>query len=785
MVKTKFHWKLILVICLAVVALVAGIAGATRPHNPTMDYVPQNVGIYDTFYTYFNEPECRTCHGTSTAERHHHTQQALSGDCLYCHYGYPITVPTERDCKVCHTDTGSIIPYPGTGGGGGDLLGFPHHKSDLATSWQCTGCHNPNLLSETYTIAPPDYEISDITPTPGACENCHWQSDTANVGGHVVGATYPDQGAPGNGDEAAEFKTDYETWIGLPKPTSFDDGLVHPAPIGHNGMQTSKILWDGTQDNFGLGAGINRFGQLIPGKTSKDPSWGLHEQTGNVVGECYLCHSRNPDGSYDPDPDKAANIRSCEACHDIFTLHGIEEHVTTNNIYTRAGLLNKTVKCEPGDAWKCVACHSNNMPDPPDAVVKPVIDPLTITSGSPGVVFDITPTAPVDFGIKAGTDRVEMCQPSVAIGACLLASDWEEVPTYSWDEHLIRARVPGWTFAPDTNAKVRVIKDAPAGEKVSNQRGFTIRKHPVITLLAPSAGQYGEDVVISGDGFYTNQKSVPAGAFGFYTYVELISSNDKYRVTKYPAAVDPWDPNSIPARLKPLLDVKTGAPIGPELSSLLYVGNWSLTVVTDYFIDDGDGAYMDTATGELDLRAEDVEPWNLADGPNGLGGTGDELIWRERSTPANFNVDSLPAIWNINSTKIPAGDNMKITGINFGATKGTSKVIVGACLEEIGDLISGTTIPIGDEDGKCEGVTELVGDARGDDDGICEGNEPCMKEVCFTKPTGSKIASVKTWSTTKVVAKVPSFAVLPKTKCVQIELGNGKVSNAFKITVLP
>lgn len=790
MVKANFHWKLLLVICLAVVALGAGIAGATRPWNPTMDYVPQNVGIYDTFYTYFNEPECRTCHGTSTAERHHHTQFALEGDCLYCHYGYPITVPTERDCKACHTDTGSIIPYPGSGGGGGALLGFPHHKSDLATSWQCTGCHNPNLLSETYTVPPPDYEVSDITPTPGACENCHWQSDTAVVGGHIVGATYP-------GNDAAEFYTDYETWTGLPKPTTFDDGLIHPAPIGHNGMQTSKPLWDGTQDNFGLGAGVNRFGQFIPGKPGKDPSWGLHEQTGNVTGECYLCHSRNPDGTYNPNPDLAENIRSCEACHDIFTLHGIAEHVTTNNIYTRAGVLNRTVKCQTGEADKCVACHGNNMPDPPDPVIKPSIAyPLTISAGSPGVVFDITPQTGDTFGIKAGTDRVEMCQPTVAIGGCpndFSTNNWEEVPTYAWDEHLIRARVPGWTFAPDTNTKVRVVKDAPAGEKVSNMANFTIRKHPVITLLAPSAGQYGENVVVIGDGFYTNQKSVPPGQFGFYTYVELISSNDKYRVTLYPAAVDPWDPNSIPARLRNLLDVKTGAPIPPALSSLLYVGNWSVTVVTDYFKDDGDGKYMDIGpgsgnTGKLDLRAEDVEPWNLADGPNGLGGTGDELVWRERSVPAMFNVDSEPAIWNINSTKIPAGDYMKITGINFGASKGTSKVRIGACGETIGDMISdippGDTIPIGDEDGKCEGVTELVGDGRGDDNGTCEGNEPCMKEVCYTKATGSKIASVKTWSTTKVVALVPTYASYPKTRCVQIELGNGKVSNAFKITVL-
>jgi hypothetical protein len=774
MVRPYSYWKLILVICLVVAAFGIGTAFASRPWNPTMDYVPQNVGIYDAFYTYFNEPECRTCHGTSTAERHHHTTYALNGDCLYCHYGYPITVPTERDCKACHTDTSSIIPYPGTGGGGGATLGYPHHRSDLADSWQCTGCHDPNLLSETYTVPVPSYEVSDITPTPGACENCHWQSDTKTVSGHVVGAVYP-------GNNAALFMADWDTWIGIPKPTTDGDGLPHPAPIGHNGMQTSGVVWNGTQDNFGLGAGVNRFGINMPAKPGKDSSFGLHEQPGHITSECYLCHSQNPDDSFNTNPDDPNNIRACESCHDIYTLHGIEEHVTTNNIYTVGGVLNQTVLCEAGSADKCVACHGNNMPPAPAADVSPSILPLPLNFGSPGVVFDILPNG-VSFGLKEAGDHVEMCQPSVV--DCTVASNWEEVPTYSWDEHLIRARVPGWTFAPDTNTKVRVVK-AGATPKKSNQKNFTIRKHPEISTLAPSAGQYGEDVIVYGVGFYTNQHTVPSGGYGFYTYVELSSSNDTYRVIKYPNGVDPWSPTDFGMRLKPLLDVRTGAPIPPSLSTLLYVGNWNVTVVTDYFLDDGDGAYFDSTTGKLDLRTEDVEPWNLADGPSGTG-TGDELIWRERSVPAVFNVDSSPSIWNINSTKIPAGDNMKVTGINFGASQGTGKVRVGKCLEVIGDLIPGTSLPIGDDDGKCEGWTEIIGDGRGNDNGKCEDNEPCQKEVCYVKNSGSKLAKVKTWSTTKIVSKVPSFGTTgyPKKKCVQVELGNGKISNAFKIKVL-
>jgi hypothetical protein len=769
-----FKWESILLICLVAVVFGAVTASAyVRPANPTMDYVPQNIGIYDTFYTYFNEPDCRVCHGTSTAERHHHTTYALGGDCLYCHYSYPITIPAEKDCKVCHIDNG-IIPYPGVPVGGEDL-GFPHHRSDLADSWQCTACHNPNLLSETYTVPVPSYEVSDITPTPGACENCHWQSDQGvDSSGITVGATYP-------GTDMVEFMNDWDTWTGLTKPTTGPDGLPHPAPIGHSGMQTSGAKWNGTQDNFGLGPGVNRFSIFMPAKPGKDPTFGLEEQPGKIYSECYLCHSQNPDGSINTDPDDPNNIRACETCHDIYTLHDIEEHMTTNNIYTVAGVLNQTIYCEAGSAWKCLACHGNYIGLPPTAAETPAILPLSYNFGSPGVVFDILPDA-VSFGLKEAGDHVEMCQPSVV--DCTVAANWEEVPTYSWDEHLIRARVPGWTFAPDTNTKVRVVK-AGASPKKSNQRNFTIRKHPEITTLAPSAGQYGDDVIVYGLGFYTNQHTVPSGDYGFYTYVELSSSNDTYRVIKYPNGVDPWSPGDFGMRLKPLLDVRTGSPIPPSLATLLYVGNWNVTVVTDYFLDDGDGTYFDSATGKLDLRVEDVEPWNLADGPMGTG-TGDELVWRERSVPAVFNVNSNPAIWNINSTKIPAGDNMKVTGINFGASQGTGKVRVGKCLEVIGDLIPGTTLPIGDEDGKCEGWTEIIGDGRGNDNGKCEDNEPCQKEVCYVKTTGSKLANVKTWSTTKIVAKVPSFGSTgyPKAKCVQVELSNGKISNAFKIKIL-
>src|SRR3990172_8771284 len=63
---------------LAFMFLLFGYAGTlwaqsadyNRP-NPTMDYVPQEIGIYDTIYQELTESSCRKCHGNSTADRHH------------------------------------------------------------------------------------------------------------------------------------------------------------------------------------------------------------------------------------------------------------------------------------------------------------------------------------------------------------------------------------------------------------------------------------------------------------------------------------------------------------------------------------------------------------------------------------------------------------------------------------------------------------------------------------------------------------------------------------------
>jgi len=145
-----------------------------RP-NPLMDYVPQELGIYDGMYSELNETDCRFCHGNSLADRHHATPTVIENrQCIPCH---EIIVEAPgvvviHDCLTsgCHSQ--------------GDLIdnGW-HHLTDLSESDNCVACHNPNLIAEISPLRDFGmYPPSVVTPTPFSCENCHWGQEVS--GGH-------------------------------------------------------------------------------------------------------------------------------------------------------------------------------------------------------------------------------------------------------------------------------------------------------------------------------------------------------------------------------------------------------------------------------------------------------------------------------------------------------------------------------------------------------------------------------------------------------------------------
>jgi hypothetical protein len=669
MSKPKLKYKLFLLMCIAVIALglVALAQAYVRPNNPTMDYVPQNHGIYDTNYSEFKESDCRACHGATTAWRHHATEYAVRGQCsATCHdpAHNPTTDPV-RDCKVCHVDSTWVQVDAGYGVGN---LGLPHHRSRSALIGTCTACHDSTLVSDLNAVEPPQFAPTDVTPKPVSCENCHWPT--------------------GNNPDEPPPLADWNLWTVFPKPTTWPDSLSHPAPIAANGPVQSGDL------------NVSKAYRPVSGTEHMD-----------VFIHCEWCHGTSPGGGYQMDPTNPYAIRACENCHDIYTLHyGIGQEHTTQGIgglglggYTIDGVLNRIVTQDQ----KCVACHGDVMakPMPSDPGITPVISTVEPPMGSAGITVSLVAGIP-NFGEQGEDDIVAMQQGT---------SDWIPVPIVSWNPDRIEFELPGAVFAAGI-AKVRVAKRYWAetlldgigndngicdpgeictqGTRASALKIFYVRQHPILNSLTPGSGTWDTVVTINAvnDSFFTQREqfykvdgsscSGTPDCFGYSTYVELVESNDKYRVTEMTrsgwagdATLGAWSHNQIKIRISKMppagpagygtfFDVNTGyfVPLAD-----LYKGNWQLYVITDYFIDDGavPGQYMlKHSSGHLNGQIDS-----------------DTLLYREISDPLPFFATDTPFI----SSRTPSSvkDNSEglgaVYGINFGTTRDTSSIFIQAC----------------------------------------------------------------------------------------------------------
>ena len=164
-------WKVVLFF--GVIGTVAALNSVYNRPTPLMDYVPQEIGIYDGMYANLTESDCRGCHGNSLVERHHATPTVIEDRlCIPCHEVIPEPpgVVVINDCLTsgCHS--------------AGDMEdnGW-HHMTDLSESDNCVACHNPNLIAEITPLRDFGmYPPSVVTPTPFSCENCHWSQEVSS-----------------------------------------------------------------------------------------------------------------------------------------------------------------------------------------------------------------------------------------------------------------------------------------------------------------------------------------------------------------------------------------------------------------------------------------------------------------------------------------------------------------------------------------------------------------------------------------------------------------------------
>ena len=699
MSNPKYKHTFFLLFCVTVIILgTVALAGAqcevTRPMDPAMDYVPQNVGIYDTYYQNFEESDCRYCHGASTADRHHMTWPAVQRNCSYCHPD-PLQIPPERNCKTCHID-------------GGIAGGAPHHKTQLANSGQCTACHNPNLLVELNTGYVPN--SLEITPTPYACENCHWPSGAA-----------PHQ---------PPLLADWNSWTGWPVPSHWPDGLSSPAAIEANGPVNTGVL---------------------NGSKAYRPTSGTHHEIdGLVYTKCYFCHADDYGEPVSQDPCNRFNIRYCENCHDVYSLHGISEHVTANNIYTVGGVSNQTVSRDE----KCSACHAGRIPTqdvPPPPPVPTTLNP-NLDMGPGGEIVDLLL---VNAGESFGTyepgigDTVKMSDDDGAT--------WTlpgEVQICSWTKDLVQIRIPSTSvFTPIWPALIRVYK-AGVGSNIVN---FMLTKPPVIQSLIPSNGTWGSTITINGSltGSFTpndvaggnNQywcATLPPGNSNdcYYTYVELHASDDDYRVK--PGNYSGVGTCTLTVLLQDMLDINTGNPV-PNAQEF-YPGNWDIDVVTDYFSDPtglGAANYL-SANGVI----------NTANFP---------LKRRIKSAPNTFVVTDAPIINSIFPNPVKSLETITIEGVNFGTTGPEAVGLVRM------NFLTGTKKA-----------------AKGNEDGICDSGEACGVKIYNKKDVFQKWDVVTSWGDTVIQALAPkNITISPKIKKISVLTRGGVESAKYTITVNP
>jgi hypothetical protein len=186
-----------LTIVIAVLASV-GIAMAVVTPPPAN----QELGIYDTVYSGFDEAGCRACHSSGVPNTHHMLIVDSGYECTDCHPPGPNGgVTAIRDCVVCHDSS-------------------PHHNTDAALDQHCSECHGSFVDDYDDGHYIPDYEPSLITPEPG-CKPDATNDTTGKKWGGCLACHEPDL------DMHPVIDSNRDTHHGAVGGKSCDVGICH------------------------------------------------------------------------------------------------------------------------------------------------------------------------------------------------------------------------------------------------------------------------------------------------------------------------------------------------------------------------------------------------------------------------------------------------------------------------------------------------------------------------------------------------------------------------------
>lgn len=610
-----------------------------RP-EPLMDYVPQEIGIFDGDYSSQRKGDCRVCHGDSTAERHHYSDLALTTRlCTPCHLLDPETpggVLVENDCTVggCHNtaDRGSMDGHETPPNGW-------HHATDLALVSRCSACHVYPLIDHIADDAPlpfNQYPPAVVTPTPKACENCHWEQPViANTSGWNAGD-------------------------GPPFPSFEQAG--HPSTYEHNRIGSSYNIFGSQTPDI---AGDEYFEYQRRIESNRFTHHMLQHANSSVDTNCVRCHSQDPN---DPgwDPADHELIRFCETCHDTRTIHAIEPHMgdgaSAVNGWEAAGFhvpdIGNTDSTDVAPTVyrlytgneQCSGCHMDCLPHwmPPEPEDVPQITDITPEVGTWNHSITLTGE---HFGSEKSPDRSVRVQSTSG-------GDWSPVPTRFWTDTQIQFAI---LFGTHAGGNYRVWVETEVG--ASNVVAFTLTDGDCNPVITPIAGKCREIITVSCQSVLAQDIFEEISGEGMYRSVEIVDpSSGMYVASAYGA----WT----------AIDFK------------FRFGDVFEDVDNDYLRDPGESLIClceGFPVGAYDIFIKDIH-YQDTDGSNDYS-EGDRILDINTKGPMDFTLEGGLALYVVSPRNIershycPDGTLIngvaKITGWGFGATQGTGTVFIG------------------------------------------------------------------------------------------------------------
>ncbi len=348
--------------------MVISIAFADIPPPP----VDQNVGLPDTAFGEFTEPECRECHSSGLVDRHHLLIEE-GYTCTQCHDVTEQGLEFTRDCLACHFSS-------------------PHHVTQAALDRICTDCHGDIIDDYNDGHAIPTYNKSLVTPDT----SYNYQSGSLKIGGCEA---------------------------------------CHEA--GGENIDSNKATHHGTEI------------------------------------ECDRCHFGNA-----IETNAALDIRKCEDCHGVRSLHIIQYDYANNEGKDGYGHI--------GSNWDCWGCHGwYDLYGTTSANAQnTVTSALSILGDSPGgdliVLTAYGITNPVEVGKTATITGMGFtsAQGDESPDVTVLVGDDEITPTTVSDTEI--------TFKAPTstgNYDIQVQKALGDDSVLSNKLVLSVTKAPQMDLL--------------------------------------------------------------------------------------------------------------------------------------------------------------------------------------------------------------------------------------------------------------------------------------------------------------